>query len=62
MTEPGVIYQEAAQVCEGCGRSAETRPYGYNGAEVCYSCMAATPETEAEARRQAGAYLFGGRV
>lgn len=38
MSQPGVIEREHSQVCEKCGKSAETRPYGPNGEEVCFPC------------------------
>lgn len=33
------------------------RPYGPKGAWICYPCMTATPEREAEAARQFNAQL-----
>ena len=30
----------------------ETRPYGVDGSPVCFPCMQASPEREAEARKQ----------
>jgi hypothetical protein len=33
-----IIAAEGAQVCELCGKSAETRPYGPKGEEVCFPC------------------------
>ena len=37
----------------------ECRPYGKDGAQVCYGCAMATPEAKAEAERQMGLRLFG---
>lgn len=56
MSEKDVIYAEAPQTCEECGKQAETRPYGKDGKEVCFDCAMKDP---VEARRQAGHYLFG---
>ena len=37
--------------CHYCKATAEEmRPYGPGGAELCYACMTATPEREAQAR------------
>ena len=33
-----VIFAEPPQKCEMCGKIAETRPYGKDGAEVCFEC------------------------
>jgi len=33
-----VIAAEKPQRCSDCGRVVETRPYGKDGAEVCYRC------------------------
>jgi hypothetical protein len=30
-------------VCEGCGKSAELRPYGKDGASVCIACADKDP-------------------
>lgn len=47
----------------------ETRPYGAGGKPICFPCMKAAPEREAEAKRQllgqvaaagGGAVLFDG--
>lgn len=32
------IKEEEPTVCELCGTSAETRPYGPNGENVCFPC------------------------
>jgi len=39
-TENGVVYiiEEPPGKCELCGAIEETRPYGPNGEEVCFSC------------------------
>lgn len=33
-----VIEQTEPQLCEYCGQIAELRPYGKNGANICYKC------------------------
>lgn len=38
MSGPGVIEREAKGLCQLCLARAETRPYGPNGEEVCFSC------------------------
>lgn len=35
----------------------ELRPYGKNGALICFDCMKSSPEREAEAERQFSARL-----
>ncbi len=41
-----VIELEPDGVCEYCGKVAETRPYGKNGARICFACgMANLKET-----------------
>lgn len=57
MSERGIIEAEGKQVCELCGKSAETRPYGPNGEEVCFDCGM---KDEEAAKRQAYKLLFGG--
>jgi hypothetical protein len=44
-----VIAMEAPSECADCGEVAETRPYGKDGAEVCYDCGMKDP---AEMQRQ----------
>lgn len=34
-----VIQEEAERVCSVCKKLEELRPYGRNGANVCFSCM-----------------------
>ena len=33
-----IIEPEPDGVCSYCGAIAETRPYGKDGAEICYDC------------------------
>jgi len=33
-----VIEAEPDFICSECGKIAETRPYGHNGAEICFEC------------------------
>jgi len=38
------------KACSECGSTtAELRPYGLNGASICYACAMATPERKARA-------------
>ena len=57
MSGPGGIC-EAEQVdrCELCGCIAETRPYGPEGQEVCFSCGMKDEKT---AEAQMEKHLFG---
>jgi hypothetical protein len=32
------VFNETHKECEICGKSAELRPYGPNGANVCFEC------------------------
>jgi hypothetical protein len=34
-----LIYAEPDGKCEDCGKEDELRPYGKNGANVCFECM-----------------------
>ena len=54
-----VIEVEPARRCTLCREVKECRPYGKDGAQVCFKCAMATPESTAEAERQMGARLFG---
>lgn len=56
MSEKGIIAAEPPQTCELCGKTAETRPYGPNGEEVCYPCGM---KDEEAARRRMARYVFG---
>lgn len=43
----------SARQCIHCGSSdTELRPYGPDGADVCFACAMQSPEREAETRRQ----------
>lgn len=45
--------------CIYCGSTeAELRPYGPNGADICFSCMKASPERQAVARERLGMQLM----
>ena len=44
-------------VCYYCDQADDLRPYGPKMAMVCFSCMTATPEREAEAEANFGAQL-----
>ena len=42
-----IIEPEEDSKCEYCAKLAETRPYGKNGARICYECgMKNKEETE----------------
>lgn len=38
-------------ICVYCKEDKETRPYGPNFSAICFRCMMATPEREAEASK-----------
>lgn len=38
MSKPIIIQQIDPEKCEYCGKVAELRPYGLNGAKICYEC------------------------
>lgn len=39
-----IIEAEPHMICHECGKVAETRPYGHNGAEICYDCGEKIPD------------------
>lgn len=44
-----VIRQETPRNCEQCGNIAELRPYGKNGAFICFDCgMKDETETQSQ--------------
>ena len=45
------------KACYYCDKSGDLRPYGPKGAMVCFPCGTATPEREAEMRRNFAAQL-----
>lgn len=51
-----VIETETPGPCELCGACKETRPYGPNGEEVCFSCGM---KDEEAMKRRFGAFLDG---
>ena len=51
-----VIYPEAEQQCDDCGKIAELRPYGKNGAKICFECGEKNP---VETAKNMGRILFG---
>ena len=54
-----VICVEQDRRCTSCRKVDECRPYGKDGAQVCFACAMATPESKAEAERQMSMRLFG---
>jgi hypothetical protein len=59
MSEPRIIEKEQVDRCQLCGAIAETRPYGPNGEEVCFTCM---KKDEESARKQFAKHVFGNGV
>jgi hypothetical protein len=39
-----IIEGEPEMICHECGKIAETRPYGHNGAEICFECAEKIPD------------------
>ena len=51
------------RTCHYCGTDErELRPYGPGGSSICFPCMKASPEREAEAGRNFGAQLDAARA
>ena len=49
---------EIKRSCAICqSTEEELRPYGKNGTDICFDCMIATPEREAEAKKNFAALL-----
>ena len=46
-----IIEEQESEVCECCGEVKELRPYGKDGANICFECAM---QDEAEAKRQFG--------
>lgn len=51
-----IISEQEPQKCEYCGRISELRPYGKNGANICFKCGM---EDEKEAEKQFRKILDG---
>lgn len=43
--------------CIHCGAGRDLRPYGPDGAPICFKCAMETPDRKAEAERQLAAML-----
>lgn len=54
-----VVEKQASQSCEYCGEIKELRPYGKNGANICFKCMM---KNEDEAKKQFSKVLDGVEV
>lgn len=44
-------------ICTGCGCQKECRPYGVNGAMICFDCGFSTPEVKANTEAMYGMQL-----
>lgn len=51
-----IITEEPKRICELCGKTAETRPYGTNGENICFPCGMLS---ERETKIQFGIKLLG---
>ena len=52
-----VIYQQTPQQCDMCGEVRELRPYGLNGAVICFECGDSSSEMRAIVEQMASKYL-----
>lgn len=50
------VEPEPDRKCSMCGKVAECRPYGPDGADICFECGEKIPET---VEKQMGHRLFG---
>jgi hypothetical protein len=55
-----LVQREKPERCAECGELKELRPYGKDGARICFQCAMATPESRAEAEHRFG-LLLGNR-
>lgn len=51
-----IIEEEPDEICEYCGKKEELRPYGKNGAKICFECGM---KDEAETKKNMEKILFG---
>jgi len=56
MSGRGFIAEEDVQMCQLCGAIEETRPYGPNGEEICFSCGM---KDEEQTSKKMSEYIFG---
>jgi hypothetical protein len=54
------IYPEKPQQCDECGKIAEVRPYGKNGACLCFECSE-KPENKIIVEENMNRILWGGK-
>lgn len=47
---------DLVKVCTMCGKEKDCRPYGYSGAEVCFSCGETIPDV---VEHNMGIILYG---
>lgn len=59
MSQRNIICEEEAQQCDECGEVRELRPYGPGGRVICFPCLEAHPEWEAEAERRFAHRVLG---
>jgi hypothetical protein len=51
-----IIENEPDDICEYCGKKEELRPYGKNGAKICFKCGM---KDKAETEKNMEKILFG---
>lgn len=59
MSNLGRIEKTAPKTCELCGKTAELRPYGPNGENVCFDCGMKDEEC---AKRQFSRVVLGENI
>lgn len=59
MSRRGIIEAEPPQQCDECGQIAELRPYGPDGRTICFDCLDAHPEWQAEAQARFAHHVLG---
>ena len=53
-----IISEEKPQQCDDCGKIDELRPYGKNGAKICFDCGMKYPKI---VKHNMNIILFGGK-
>jgi hypothetical protein len=54
-----ILAPEESKKCEVCGETAECRPYGPNGCQICFKCANSSDEMRTEVMRRMHAFLNG---
>lgn len=54
-----ILAMEEDKKCEFCDTTAECRPYGPGGKQICHKCATVSPEMMRMVRKNMGVVLFG---